>query len=94
MSTADFFVKFNALDDAAKEVVIRMVDLLYPISQKTGKKNGKKVKDEEGLDFHKFDERTQKAVLDAEKKIRKGDYSSFITQEQIEKKHGVSFGNE
>ncbi|MBL8677305.1 MAG: hypothetical protein JNJ47_07830 [Alphaproteobacteria bacterium] len=94
MSTADFLVKFNALDDDAREVIIKMVDLLYPVSRKTGKKNGKKVEEEEGLDFWKFDERTIKSALDASEKIKRGDYSSFLTQEQIEKKHGVSFSDE
>lgn len=43
MSTADFLVKFNALDDDAQEVIIKMVDLLYPVSRKTTRKHDEKV---------------------------------------------------
>lgn len=51
MDTTDFFVKFNALDDAAKEVVVKMVELLSPGSRKGSKKNGKKDKqDQQAID--------------------------------------------
>ncbi|MBL8677304.1 MAG: hypothetical protein JNJ47_07825 [Alphaproteobacteria bacterium] len=87
MSTADFLVKFNALDDDAKEAVIRIIDLLSPGKGKNSKKESKIRWTDKRLDTQ-----TEAHILKTLEKIDSGDYTEFLTLEQIETEHGVSRG--
>ena len=79
MNTSEFLVKFNSLDDAAKEVVIRMVDLLAPRNRKKDKKEPKIRWTDKRLDPE-----TEEVILKTLEKIKSVDYTDFLTLEQIE----------